>query len=46
MLNFDGHCDGDGNGVGKCKHTLSIKTINSYNGIYAKASLQIYILIW
>ena len=22
MLNFDGHCDGDGNGVGTCKQAL------------------------
>ena len=22
MLNFDGHCDGDGDGVGTCKHTF------------------------
>ena len=23
MLNFDGHCDGDGDGVGMCKQALS-----------------------
>ena len=26
MLNFDGDCDGDGHGVGKCKHTLRWST--------------------
>ena len=26
MLNFDGDCDGDGHGVGTCKHSLSHKT--------------------
>ena len=24
MLNFNGDCDGDGHGVGTCKHTLTI----------------------
>ena len=24
MLNFDGDCDGDGNGFGKCKHTFKL----------------------
>ena len=23
MLNFDGHCDGDGDGVGMCKQALT-----------------------
>ena len=29
MLNFDGHCDGDGNGVGMCKHTFTGVTVDA-----------------
>ena len=27
MLNFDRHCDGDGNGVRTCKHTFTTETL-------------------
>ena len=31
MLNFDGHCDGDGDGVGMCKQALNALKTNCLN---------------
>ena len=38
VLHFDGDRDGDGNGVGKCKHTLIFRPI-LYNQVFLKLTI-------